>query len=121
MTDNVDWNMVKDALERYRKVTGDTRHIIPSDNIITFLENEIRTTRRANCAVDRLTKTIERLEKEIKSHDIDMEFVESVADAVQEMANRWTETSKRIEQLGQTIENGVNVGQIEDGGKNDVG
>lgn len=97
------------ACERYRKMNGG-RLVFMAD-LVTFLEKEIDSLRTKN---DELKTAIDRKEKEIKIND---DFAESVAEAVQEMANRWTETSKRIEKLGQTIENGVDVSYIEDGGK----
>lgn len=97
------------ACERYRKLNGG--HLVFMADLVIFLEKEIDSLRKKN---DEFRTAIERKEKEIK---INNDFAESVAEAVREMANRWTDTSKRIEQLGQTIENGVDVGQIEDGGK----
>lgn len=97
------------ACERYRKLNGG--RLVFMVDLVIFLEKEIDSLRTKN---EELKTAIDRKEKEIK---VNNDFAESVAEAVQEMANRWTETSKRIEQLGQTIENGVDVGQIEDGGK----
>lgn len=97
------------ACERFRKTHGG--HLVFMADLVIFLEKEIDSLREKN---EELKTAIDRNEKEIK---INNDFAESVADAVRYMANKWTETSERIERLGQTIENGVNVGQIEDGGK----
>lgn len=88
------------ALDRYIKVTHhDSNKAIDTFDVIVFLQKEIESLRVKN---DELKTAIDRNE--------------SVTKSVQEMADRWTATSKRIEQLGRMIEDDVNVGQIEDGG-----
>lgn len=89
------------ALDRYIKVTHhDSNKAIDTFDVIVFLQREIESLRVKN---EELKTAIDRNE--------------SVTKSVQEMADRWTATSKRIEQLGRMIEDGVSVGQIEDGGK----
>lgn len=84
------------ACERYRKMNGGG-HLIFMSDLVTFLEKEIDECRAKN---EELKTAIDRKEKEIK---INNDFAESVAEAVQEMTDRWATITDCFEQIRKAI------------------
>ena len=126
-----DTEILRKALERYRAATGE--NAVFKDNVIVFLEKEIDRYREkiesmeqhiesmgeknqrlkirlnaiygvqtAGAVTEQLEEWKKETEQRVKIID---EFSESIAQAVQELANKHDALTGRIEQLGQMVEN----------------